>query len=328
MAQKVVWVHEATDSIAGGGVGKQPVEQVGDVRRRRVALEIDTRIDRLPPFPAILTELIGLTGSDQSAAKDLQGVIQKDPVLTAKLLKLANSAFYSPRSPVSSIQKAVVMLGQLSVKSLAMAAATMKLLGRRCEPYGMGAGGLWLHSYSAAELAKELARTEGDSKDVQEAVYVGALLHDIGKIVLTEIIEGMSRSGIHSGQAKEGETIQEWEERVTGFAHNKVGRLIADKWRLSPLTTNCVQYHHGCDPETPKPDNEYAREIMLVTLADAGVRRLGMGLHSIDENPEREQCLLEALNIPDSRFNKALESYAEKSAEAGDILSSLKGGES
>ena len=248
MTQKVLWVRKGAEAAAGfGESGSPPIHQPSEVRLRRISTEIDSRIDRLPPFPTVLTELIGLTQSDDSAAGDLETCIEKDPVIAARLLKLANSAFYSPRSSVASIRQSVVMLGQQTVKSLAMAAATLKFLSGGMDAYGMGAGGLWLHSYGTAELARRLARVSGDEEEVQEAVYVGGLLHDIGKIVLSGILTDVIGRGEASLRSGGGETERQWEKRVAGVTHAGVGEMIAAKWKLAPVTTRCVRCHHSCE---------------------------------------------------------------------------------
>ncbi len=318
MTQKAVWVH------ANGGAQRERDEAAsdnlqGNVRRLRFSAEIESRIDHLPPFPTVLSELIGLTNSEKSAATDLRSCLEKDPVLTARLLKLANSAFYSPRTAVTSLQQAVVMLGHLTVKSLAMAAATLKFLSRDAEAYGMAAGGLWMHSYASAELAREIASALGWPDDEKDAVYVGALLHDIGKIILADILAAAEPGGQQPAPSSGGETVGEWESRLSGFTHFGVGERIARKWSLAPLTIGCIRFHHQ-DHDVPE---EFAQEVRVVSLADAGARRLGVGIAEPDENPEREACLLEALSFPVEGFEEILVRYSEKSSETESLFSNL-----
>ena len=320
MAQKVLWVRKGTEGTGGFGEGGFPaVHQPSDVRFRRVAAEIDTRIDRLPPFPTVLTELIALTQRDDSDADELRSCVEKDPVIAARLLKLANSAFYSPRSSVTSIQQSVVMLGRQTVRSLAMAAATLKFLSGGFEAYGMGGGGLWLHSYGTAELARRFARLAGGEEDLQESVYVGGLLHDIGKIVLSGILTDAVAHGDSSLRGRRDENVRDWEKRVAGVTHAAVGEMIAEKWKLAPATVRCVRCHHSCDGG----EEHYEKEVQLVTLADAGARRLGMGLGEADENPDREERAMGVLGISGSGFAEVLNEYEERSADAGDLFSLL-----
>jgi HD-like signal output (HDOD) protein len=320
MTQKAVWIGRTP---SGGDDTEAAQAQSGtpqlDVRKLRFSAELESRIDHLPPFPTILSELIGLTNSEKSAATDLKGCLEKDPVLTARLLKLANSAFYSPRVPVTSIQQAVVMLGNMTVKSLAMAAATLKFLGKDAAAYGMGKGGLWMHSYACAELARHLALTLGWPDDAQDSVYVGALLHDIGKIVLADLLATVAAGQVYSRLVENPEPIGEWESRLTGFTHFGVGEKIAEKWRLAPLTAGCIRHHHVAEPVPA----EFTQEVMLVSLADAGARHLGIGVAEPDEDSERENHAREVLGVSETDYGAMLVSFAEKGASAEEIFSSM-----
>ncbi|MCK4546790.1 MAG: HDOD domain-containing protein [Candidatus Eisenbacteria sp.] len=321
MAQKVMWAGRGTGGAAGNDGDKpgSPGEPT-DVHRRRIAAEIESRINRLPPFPTVLSELIGLTSSATSAAADLRTCIEKDAVLAARILKLANSAFYCPKVPVASVQQAVVMLGHLSVKSLAMAAATLKFLGRETTSYGMTPGGLWMHSYAVAELARDLAGSLSWPDESRDAVHVGALLHDIGKIVLEEILPQAAREGGGPERLVEQRAVEQWEDELTGFTHSAVGRTIAEKWQLAPLTTHCIAFHHGWNTALP----DYATEVTLVSLADAGAHRLGIGLEEPDEDPEREHRMLEILGVSEEQYSETLERWREKIEDAGSLFSQMR----
>lgn len=321
MAQKSIWIHKGKKSGPGNPV---TVHEVPDVRRRKLATEIDSRINHLPAFPTILSELIGLTSSDVSAAKDLKICIEKDPVLTARLLKLSNSAFYSPRLPVTSVQQAVVMLGQQTVKSLAMAAATLKFLGSRISAYGMGPGGLWMHSYVVAEMARMLAQKAGWMNHEQDVVYAGGLLHDIGKIVLADIITASHESpdrGDESGAEEREFNIEQWEEGLCGYTHTGIGEKIAARWRLADVTRSCITYHHRWT-EAP---GEHSREVKMVALANVGAQKLGIGLDRPTDPALREKEILEVFELDAGQFQDFLDEYTNNAKPAEEMYSSLGG---
>jgi len=219
---------------------------------------------------------------------------------------------------VTSVQQAIVMLGHNTVRSLGMAAATLKFLGRGADVYGMTAGGLWMHSYASAELARDLARAAEFPEETQDALYVGALLHDIGKIVLVDFLTSLSAGRY---DAKGAEPVGEWEARLTGFTHFGVGERIAEKWRLAPLTTGCIRHHHLAD-EVPEA---YEREVVLVSLADTAARRLGIGVREPEELPEREVLLLERLGLAEDRFREVLETCSDIAGGAETMFSTLGG---
>lgn len=320
MPQQAIWVGKGGGAPAGPKPkGTRGADQPFGVRRVRILKEVDSRMENLPPFPTVLSELIGLTNSDRSAAGDLRGCIEKDAVLTARILKLANSAFYSPSVPVASVQQAVVMLGFLSVRSLAMAAATLKFLGVGVDAYGISPGGLWMHSYAAAELARGLAREAREDLDSQDEVYVGGLLHDIGKIVLGPILEGMAKAQPDEFRVDDGESLVLWERRVADLDHCEVGFRLAEKWRLAPVTAFSVKHHH----DWMSAPAESRRAVSLVALANLGARRLAIGFRNPDEDPVSEAALLEALGIEDERFRAILDGYRGKVADVEELFSSL-----
>jgi len=321
MSQEAIWLGRTGRGREDADPAGRSVRQPAEVRKRRATAEIDSRIEHLPPFPTVLTELIGLTNRETSAAQDLRTCIEKDPVLTARVLRLANSAFYSPRVPVTSVQQGVVMLGQMTVKSLAMAAATLKFLGGAIEPYGMVHGGLWMHSYVVADLTREMAVALGWTEEVQDAVYVAGLLHDIGKIVLVDVLMPALREDDRCRRDPGGETVEAWESRVVGLSHSEVGRKIADKWRLAPLTTCCIHHHHADDGR----ESEFNREIALVSLADAGARRIGAGLQEPDEEADVEGRTLEAVGLSETQFREILDQYAERGTRVIELFSNLGG---
>lgn len=321
MSQKAIWVRRGTGPQEGGGTrSERGADQPFGVRRVRILKEVDSRMENLPPFPTVLNELIGLTNSDTSAADDLRKCIEKDAVLTARILKLANSAFYSPTIPVASVQQSVVMLGFLSVRSLAMAAATLKFLGSDIGAYGIFPGGLWMHSYATAELAREFARELRVHPDAQDAVYVGGLLHDIGKIVLGPILEDLIRDPVDERRPDEGEEILGWERRIADLDHCEIGARLAEKWRLAPVTAASVRHHHG--PE--KAEGETARAVMIVTLANAAAHRLGVGFRDPVLSEEGEAVMLEALGISSERYLGIVEGYTEKVENVKDLFTGLK----
>ncbi|MFH1278931.1 MAG: HDOD domain-containing protein [Candidatus Eisenbacteria bacterium] len=321
MSQQVIWVRRGGGPQEGTGAkSTRGADQPFGVRRVRVLKEVDSRMENLPPFPTVLTELVGLTKSDTSAADDLRRCIEKDAVLTARILKLANSAFYSPTVPVASVQQAVVMLGFLSVRSLAMAAATLKFLGADLHAYGIFPGGLWMHSYATAELAREFAREAKEDQDGQDAVYVGGLLHDIGKIVLGPILEGLIRDPSEEPRPEEAAAIVDWERRVADLNHCDVGGRLAEKWRLAPVTAASVRHHHapgGADPST-------IRAVRLVGLANLAAHRLGVGFREAAVNEAGETAMLEALGISGERYLEITGGYTEKVENVRDLFTGLK----
>lgn len=230
------------------------------------------KIKDLPPLPQSVTQILEITKSTKSSAKDLAKVFERDPTLTANILKLANSAQYGFHRQISTISHAIVCLGFEAVKSIALTASTQDMLNSELPAYDLEKGMLLQHSMSCAICARLIAQRIG-YKDCEEA-YIAALLIDIGKIILSRYAEGQFDQIIE--KTKDDKTpYNVAEKEVLGFDHPKVGGRMVEKWHLPPLLVEAVQCHH--QPEKAKINKKLT---YIVHLADAISDMLGIGLGS------------------------------------------------
>ncbi len=138
-------------------------------------------VNDLPSIPVILQRVIDLTDDPDSTAQDINDVLSQDQSMTAKVLKLANSAYYGFPRRIPTVTDATILLGFQTIRSIVMAASMSDLLSRKLEGCALAQGELWKHSQSSAITARMLsleARFPG-----AELAYMAALLHDIGKVV-------------------------------------------------------------------------------------------------------------------------------------------------
>lgn len=236
------------------------------VDREKIFREIEARIDRFPSLPTVVAEIERVASDPGSSLGDFEAAIRKDQAITAKILRLTNSAFYARSRPVTTIPDAVVTLGAKSLKSLVLAAATSKLLERRLDGYGYAQNGLWKHSFATALCARAAARRINASAQLGEEVFVAGLLHDIGKIVLDPLL-----SERHVGGADPA-TLAVENERV-GWDHTRVGEMIATKWKLPPQIAEVIVHHHD-----PMSARAFPQHVAVLALANALVKEAGIGL--------------------------------------------------
>ena len=137
----------------------------------------------LPTLPLIVTRLLELIEDPGSAIQDLQEVISMDLALTAKVLKLANSAYYGYPREISTLTQAVIVLGLNTIKSLVLAASAYNIFYKELPGYKMARGGLWFHSFLTASFAKMIAKKKVPA--AQETAFIAGLLHDMGKQVMS-----------------------------------------------------------------------------------------------------------------------------------------------
>jgi putative nucleotidyltransferase with HDIG domain len=213
-----------------------------------------TLVDRMPAFPKSVQRVLQLTRNPDVAPKAIVEVIEKDPVLTARILKVINSAFYSLPNKVAGAAQAVVILGINTVKNLAIRSAAVGMI-----PANNGASfdteKFLLHSLGCAEVSRLLAQKFGDA-DPAEA-YIGGLLHDFGKILFTLYMPEPFKVALEDSVS--GDTELHLNEReLMGVDHSVAGALLAQKWQFPETLVDCIRTHHH-----PPPARGLGRSLFL-----------------------------------------------------------------
>jgi putative nucleotidyltransferase with HDIG domain len=193
-------------------------------------------------------------------------------VLAGQVLRLINSAYYSLGHPVSSLTRAIVMLGVNTVKNLVLSFAILGQLRNTQSFRALSAEKFWAHSLSVGVIAKCLAMARGISLSKQEEFFVCGLLHDLGKIPLNyqfpdeyyQTLDLAKRSGWPMAHA---------ESVVFGIDHSAVGGIIAKKWRLSRSFIEVLECHHQPDKSPP----ELQQLVFIIALADIYSQLLDIG---------------------------------------------------
>jgi len=214
------------------------------------------KIRELPPLPKAAASLLRVTCSDKSSAEDVTRILSADQALAGKILKLANSSFYGQSGQVSTITRAVVVLGFSTIRNLALGlsacAAIKKLSGQ------VDIGAFWNHTVCAAAGAQMLA--EVTHYPEPEEAFVTGLLHDIGQLVLACALP----AEFAKVQAARPRDITAAEEQALGITHTKVGQKLLRRWALPDHFLNAVRFHHN--PQIAGSGEEPL--VSLVALAD------------------------------------------------------------
>jgi HD-like signal output (HDOD) protein len=216
-----------------------------DAAAARLA-EIIRRADDLPAMPHVVAALLESIDDPEVTIHTVQTIIGKDPALAAKVLRLANSAFYGFPREVATIREAVLVLGLRTVRALALAASAASVMGLALPAYRLGRFALWRHSVLVGTIARRLARDGGEK--TSEIAFAAGLLHDVGKILLDRVL-APHEAEIHAAAAAASPAAAE--RAVLGFDHADVGRLLVAKWRLPEALEAAAGFHHrpGAAPE-------------------------------------------------------------------------------
>ena len=193
----------------------------------------------LPTIPAVLTKILSMVNSEDTSARDLVAVIEQDQSLTAKLLRLANSAFFGQARKVATVPRAILVLGFSTVRNLSLGIKVWDSLAQGVPRTRIDT--LWTHAVAVALTTKSLAVRLREA-DPDEAFTAG-LLHDAGRILLASRFKEPYWAAF-SGAT---EPIEQVEATLLGIDHAEVGGWLFEAWNLPPQLVEAVRQHHAAE---------------------------------------------------------------------------------
>lgn len=200
-------------------------------------------VDSMPAFPKSVQQILELTRNSDCSAKDLVDVIDKDPVVTVKILKVVNSAYFSLPRQVTSVGHAVVFLGLNTIKNLALSIAAIGMLPKE-DGAGFDSQQYLLHSLSTASIARQLAKQLDDADPMD--CFIAGLLHDFGKVVFAQFMPTEFRQALALSQS-DGRSLHLSLQTIIGTDHTTVGAMLVEKWRFAPDLVETIRNQHGTE---------------------------------------------------------------------------------
>jgi putative nucleotidyltransferase with HDIG domain len=227
----------------------------------------------LPVMPPVAAQIVKLTENPDSDLRGLVDLIQRDASLAVRVLKIANSSFYSMPREIESIRQAIVLLGYATLRSVVVAASIKDVFAR----YGLSERLLWEHAMAGAVAANTLAHRIGGF--APDEAFVGGLVHDVGKLVMHAEAEKRYQEVMRQVYADEAEAVPA-ETAVFGFDHAQVGRLTLEKWGLPPRLVAAIGAHHDVE----RAESGSKPLAALLHVADRMCLRAGFGRRRPNEN--------------------------------------------
>jgi len=239
-------------------------QQKRSVKIRRRIFEIE----RLAAMPQVVWQLVDALGDEQTTPAKLEWLIDSDQALASKVLSLANSAYYGVSQKVTTISRAIVVIGFQELELLALGAGLAEIFDLKKVPPGFDGEELWIHCLAVSWMARELAASA--KYPVPGEIMVAGLLHDLGKLVLsTHLTEEFAEVLELTGR---GTPYFEAEE-VCGLKHTTVGYWLAARWDLPQVHVSVIRDHHA-----PRGADPYYVPTGLVFLADNLIKFMRFGL--------------------------------------------------
>jgi len=226
----------------------------------------------MPSLPTSVAKVMEICNQPKTSPVDLDRVISLDPVLMGKVLKLINSAYYGLQTQVTSLVRAIIMLGVNTVKNLALSTAVLDRFADKNGFSAVNMEGFWRHSLCVGVTAKLLARKRGVDLKLLDEYFVAGLLHDIGKIPLNNALatDYVKTMGLAD---RERISLHIAEKRVLELDHTETGALIAASWKLDGPIADAIHYHHSVDSY----EGDNADTVLTVAMANYYANRENIG---------------------------------------------------
>ncbi len=235
-------------------------------------------VSDLPPMPVVAVRVMELLGQEDVNYKKLSSAISSDPAVSARLLKVANSAFYSMKRQVKTLDHAVAIVGERTLRSLVLAAS----LEGMNKSYGLLEKLLWEDAMGCAIASRIIAR-RFSTADPEEAFLAGLFRH-LGKIVMNYSDPDTYRALVEAAYA-EGTTTSALEGRFFPYAHEVVGAAVLNKWNFSQSLVMTVLHHRDLKIHLAEEDEGRQLTNLAATVNLAGFicMKLGIGQRQADD---------------------------------------------
>lgn len=228
-------------------------------------------IQEVPTLPQVALKLIEMISDQSSSMRQIGDLIEEDPPLVAKILKIVNSGFYNLPKEINNIRQAVVMIGLDELRNLVFAMSVFSVFYHIEEDEYFSFLGFWKHCAATGKVASVLSSYL--SLNLNQTAFLGGLLHDFGRLILQLYFREEYQKVFHYADENMVNLYQA-ESAVIRFTHTEAGFWLAKRWNLPEDITGVIRNHHGIKPENVESDPLPA----LIHIADRITNIWGVGI--------------------------------------------------
>jgi putative nucleotidyltransferase with HDIG domain len=267
--------------------------------------QVLSKVQSVPTLPATVLRVLQMVEDPLCSAADLSQMIQADPALAVKVLKLANSAYYGFRQKISTIPQAVTLLGFATLKNALLSVAVFDLFRMRMTGFDLLA--LWKHSVATATACRLLAKRVRYPN--AEKAFTAGLLHDVGKVMIARYLP-MSLHAIVQTVHDQSVSMLAAEQKAIGIGHPAFGAWVMSRWGLPATLVEAVEFHHY------PTQAQYAFDLAaLVYLADILTHHSGIGNSGDTLRREADPQVLQHFGLTESSLHDLVDALQFKRLE-------------
>jgi len=252
------------------------------------------KIDKLPTIPAIAHEILNIIGDDTVSVNKIESIVENDPAISAKILSVANSAFFGIRQAIKTLDYAIMRIGFNNVKNIALGISLMTVFDEGEGPRVFDYQRIYNHSVSVGFIAKRLS--DELKLGTSDEIFLNGILHDVGFLVLSRYFDDNYKDVLNSMNS--GQTLLEAEKKVLGFDHADIGAWLAYQWRLPNSIVDTIQYHHS-----PSLAKRSIKHVSVTHVADYISTKNILSPVETDPGYPLDAAALEVLGISEDDLN-------------------------
>lgn len=261
--------------------------KIGAVELASLEIRI-ARNENLPVLSQSVSTVLKMVDNPNIGARNIESAIEKDPAITAKVLKVANSAYYGGMD-IPTVGRAVQFLGLNSIRSLVVGIAFRQMISDPAETPNFNKVEFWRHSLAVAVAARILGKLKLPFK--AEELYCAGMMHDVGMLVMDRFMSREFQSALDLCRDS-GRPLFEVEREIQGYDHAEIGGLLAEKWSLSKIINHAIRYHHN-----PTLDGDFYETTCVIAVADVVAHQCGFTNNVDNATYEVDEETAEAIGL-------------------------------
>ena len=275
------------------------------------AEEVLSQVEKLPPAPAVLPNLLNLLRNTNSDPNEIVGLIRLDPSLTAQVLRMSNSVFYAMNTPSGDLEDAVSRIGFREVYKIVAMVCGQQLFNHSIQSLCMGKGEMWEYSLATGFIMEQMATDLGMDATM---CYTSGLLHSIGKLVITAH-PTMDYADVFRVVEARGISISQAERELWGVTSSEVGATLLRKWKFRDEIIAPIEYQ--C---TPAQAPAFRKQACMLHLSIWTVASLGLNYGKDAWAIEASPYAMHHIGIPEERMQVFMVNAHEKLAAIKELL--------